>query len=149
MDPLGSRFLNRMDKVKICQLRDPNVVAAWARYNLLNELGLLRYNVREEILRLEMNIDLMNSIMNEIVVYIWDHILTSDERERFTTSKNRVNDISRAQGDSLNRMNCIIDVDQITIESSSLEISLFSGTKKFYDKADIDFLIYTPGSTFA
>ena len=100
-------FLNKVDIVKICEIRDPNVVAAWTKYHLINEIGLLRYNVREEIRRLRMDIGLIHPVIDQIVLYIWDHLLTTAQREGFTASISRINNISKAHKDSIDRMNRI------------------------------------------
>ena len=147
MDSLRNYFLNHMDIVRVCEPRDPNMIAAWARYNLLNEMGLLKYNVREEIHTLRMNIEAMLPIIDEIVLHIWEYLLTPAQHESFTASTSRVNNISRVQGDSIERMNRIV-VNQINNDSTPLEISIFAGTEKFHDRDDVEVLIFTPGSTF-
>jgi hypothetical protein len=147
MQPLQD-FLVHMDNNRICKLHSPSKVAAEARRDrkiqFLTDMYLFEQNVKSEISRLSMHVDL--TTVNQIVNHIWNNRLTPTQRERFTTLANDANNINqnsaRANEDSFIRM-IRNDVEQVT--SSPFEDALFGGTKKFPGENDIEYLTYGSG----
>ena len=149
MNPTQNYFLNKMNKQEIGKLPDQSEVAFQARQRKIPTLTmkyLVKENVKLEINRCmhSMNMDLTEQMIQEIVDYIWNKILTPVQREEFTKLANSVNNINqnsaKASEDSINRM---IQNDAEQVINRPFEASLFVGTE-FNSESDIERLIFNP-----